>query len=98
MTGMMLAVAAVLAFLPALFPLFYGRIGATIGVALLCIVSFLLLFAFILPGVLLWFAALVVGLWSASDARRDKRLQELVHAIETRDPAPKPRRLFGRRD
>jgi hypothetical protein len=81
-------VAAVLAFLPALFPLFYGRIGATFGVALPCIVSFLLLFAFIVPGVLLWFAALFVGMWSASDARRDKRLEQLVKAIEARDHVP----------
>lgn len=71
----------VLAFLPALLPLAAGRLLATIGIGALCLCAAVGLIFFVVPGIVLWFAALFLGIWSANSAKRDRQHRELLNTM-----------------
>jgi len=77
----------VLAFLPALLPLSQGRIAAAIGVGLLCVCAAFALPFLVLPGVVLWFIALFIGMWSANGAKQDRQHKALLQTISARQGA-----------
>ena len=80
----------VLAFLPALLPLSQGRIGGTIGVGLLCVCAAFALPFLVLPGVVLWFVALFVGMWSANGAKQDRQHKVLLQTMSARQGSGDP--------
>jgi hypothetical protein len=71
----------ILALLPTGIAASSNRAGPTLLVLGLNILSIFGLFLLVVPGALLWFVALFVGMWASNQARRDRQHKELLRAI-----------------